>query len=41
MVLVEVSNGDHEGIGWTYAGAGAVRDHRRPSGVGGGRNERS
>ena len=25
MVVVEVSDGDHEGIGWTYAGAGAVR----------------
>jgi L-alanine-DL-glutamate epimerase-like enolase superfamily enzyme len=25
MVFVEVSNGDHVGIGWTYAGAGAVR----------------
>ena len=24
MVLVEVSNGEHEGIGWTYAGASAV-----------------
>ena len=25
MVVVEVSDGDHEGIGWTYAGSGAVR----------------
>ena len=25
MVVVEVSDGDHEGIGWTYAGTGAVR----------------
>ena len=24
MVLVEVSNGEHEGIGWTYAGPSAV-----------------
>jgi L-alanine-DL-glutamate epimerase-like enolase superfamily enzyme len=24
MVVVEVGNGDHEGIGWTYAGASAV-----------------
>jgi L-alanine-DL-glutamate epimerase-like enolase superfamily enzyme len=30
MVLVEVSNGEHEGIGWTYAGpsaVGIIEDH--------------
>ena len=25
LVLVEVGDGDHVGIGWTYAGTGAVR----------------
>ena len=37
MVVAEVSNGDHEGIGWTYAGASAVgiiEDHPRIGGDG-------
>lgn len=37
MVVVEASDGDHRGIGWTYAGTGAVsvvNDHLAPVVVG-------
>ena len=38
LILVQVSDGDHEGIGWTYAGSGAVsiiEDHLASVVVGG------
>ena len=28
MVVAEVTDGDQQGLGWTYAGAGAARCHQ-------------